>query len=463
MQKDRTTRVLVDLTSIPSFEFNYQTKCMALAQLVPNMAVTLNLQVESKLALATLKELKGAHKQYADPGQFCVEIFADHCQAKGTHQTPFWLKPVDAYFFLSTCLQATAKAFFDEYFGDAAQVIEKALLDSRDALDALMKSHNEATVATAYRLANLGTIDFSWETKHPYWHYAETLLSHRGQSVLKAFDQNEEKAIQGLLSSQDHPLADVFYVDRDHAELFTLAWKNFKESALCLDDLNMPVFKIVENLREMIPGLKKEWVSHKRGSFVRLIYRALDEKDRFDLKRLEFDKGFCSLLALAVEDVFAYPDEFQIEYFRMCHYAGFGFETDLYDFSQDCDYATRHYEDLSTLAEDDEGIESSIVIEEHPFVQYEVSYEFDNEEALAHMPLTREALGHINLRELVDCLDSEEVDTFAEAKERAMAIERDRRDQLVSISNGRRALLNELIHRGPKVTIKPVVTEDSDF
>ena len=123
----------------------------------------------------------------------------------------------------------------------------------------------------------------------------------------------------------------------------------------------------------------------------------------------------------------------------------------------------RHYEDLPTLAEDAEGIESSIVIKDHPFVQYEVSFEFDNEEALAHMPLTREALGYINLRELVDCWDSEEVDTFAEAKERAMAIERDRRDQLVSISNGRRALLNELIHRGPKVTIKPVVTEDSDF
>ena len=112
---------------------------MALAQLVPNMAVTLNLQVESKLALATLQELKGAPKQYANPGQFCVEIFADYFQAKGTHQTPFWLKPVDAYFFLSTCLQSKAKAFFDEYFGDAAQVIEKALLDSRDALDALMK------------------------------------------------------------------------------------------------------------------------------------------------------------------------------------------------------------------------------------------------------------------------------------------------------------------------------------
>ena len=64
---------------------------------------------------------------------------------------------------------------------------------------------------------------------------------------------------------------------------------------------------------------------------------------------------------------------------------------------------------------------------------------------------------------VISIWDSEDFDTFEEAKERAREIEVERRQAFIKLSGGRIDMLQELFAFGPKVTIKPVLTEDADF
>ena len=384
--------MLIDITSIKPFQFDYVTKLLALVKQIDDMEMTLSLQVESKLAMASLRELKGAPKQFEDPAEFCEIVFEDYLKK----EEPEWLKPIDAFFFLDAVMQLSARLFFNEYFGEAVDKTRRKLPRSSVAFNAFGEELDPSTINKASRLAKLRERSFGFEREHPYHYYASQMLRAAGEAALAPYADDPNKAIIDLLKLTNHPLAEHFYVDGEHANLFALAWKNILLEKRSLASVDLKVFEKVADFSRLEPRIQKVWNGYKRGAFPRLIWHALDDDDRFDIAALEFDKGFCSLLAFAVDDVESYPEPFQIEYFRMCHYVGLSVDTDLYCFNARCDYTTYEHRDVPTLLEVAD-LGESILISENPFIVYRVSFYFDNEMVLERLPITLSNVGHFNL------------------------------------------------------------------
>lgn len=461
---------LVDLKSIPGIEFDYATKVFALLSFMKSKKDYVNLLVESKVTVAMLKEMRGAPKQYSDPFQFCVSLLAEEAQFAHDEETnPFWLKPADAFFFVKQFSKASTLDLFCEYFDvkmhqllTRQQRESKAIFQNSDDYKEARK--DRTVIDSVNRLLAFGLDKFSFTTPNAYLYYVESILTPSLKEQLKTIESESEGVATALLKTTDHPFASQFYLDSKYEPYFSLAWENFKESTLTLDDLKNVFLKIAD-VSTFYPLLMNVWDNGKRGTFARLVCLALaNEGESLDATTLEFDKGFCSLLALyMMGSIEEYPEGIQDEFFRMCHYVGFSYPIDRYKFDKPCDYKTHQYCDLPTIVEDTDDYLNYIEFKPSAEIRYRVSYEFNNDHALAYLPLAMEYFGYFDLDDMVaDYFESEDFDTYDEAVERAKEFEGERREWILKNFEGNPEAQKELIYCGPRITITPYPVDD-DF
>lgn len=283
-----------------------------------------------------------------------------------------------------------------------------------------------------------------------YLYYLEALSSRDyADTLLRLMDGQEGSLTQTLGAVLPTMMPNVVF-DPLLNPVADLAFENLRESELfqTYDKYDWPSdgFDFETDYDGYVPFVIEHYESGARGTFARLFIEAASECDadvEIDVDTYEFDKGFCSLLAMAIHDYREFPEALQVEFFRMCHYVGLEVNTPLYDFWQRCDYETHVYEAPTTV--EDLPLMDTIEIKGSSKVEFEVKFLFGEQvylDEIINDPFWR--------RETKSFKD------FNQAMAYARKLEKARREWVMVARPDDRFAQAELLDKCPKVTVVPV-------
>lgn len=283
-----------------------------------------------------------------------------------------------------------------------------------------------------------------------YLYYLEALSSRDyADTLLRLMDGQEGSLTQTLGAVLPTMMPNVVF-DPWLNPVADLAFENLRESELFQ---TYDKYAWISNGLDFetdydwyVPFVIEHYEAGARGTFARLFIETASECDEgvdLDADTYEFDKGFCSLLAMAIHDYHDFPEALQVEFFRMCHYVGLEVNTPLYDFWQRCDYETHVYE--TPTAVEDRPLMDTIEIKGSHKVEFEVKFLFgkwDYLDEIVDDPFWRpetKSFKDFNL-------------TMAYARK----LEKARRERVMAARPDDRFAQAELLDKCPKVTIVPV-------
>ena len=178
---------------------------------------------------------------------------------------------------------------------------------------------------------------------------------------------------------------------------------------------------------------------------MRLLLETAHEFDELDVETYEFDKGFCSFLAMAIHNWKALPEGLQIEFFRMCHYAGIEVRTTLYDSSQPCDYETHEYESGELAHEEDLPLMDTIDIKSSHNIEFEVNWAGGEEGFLKSH--AEDPIWGGRCKQFED---------MTEALDYARTLEKDRRQWVMDHYPNDRFIQAKMLDQCPRVSVCPI-------
>ena len=280
--------------------------------------------------------------------------------------------------------------------------------------------------------------------------YTYYLIAFTSEDYVDALDRlmagKAESITKTLGSTLANLMPDVIF-DPIINDLADLAYENGKDSELCQPLWTMTGIDFETDFDEFVPHVKERLEAGCRGTFARLFMEAARENDGsvfINVDDYEFDKGFCSLLAMSIHDWQSLPEALQIEYCRMCHYVGIEVDTELYDFSQPCDYETHEYISEEQPSELDLPLMDSIEIEPGYRIEYEVNW-IGGEDFISAQP--------------EDSIWADRCRTFENIRDAiayAKTMERDRRQWVMDRYPDDRLRQKEVLQQLPVVEVCPL-------
>lgn len=279
-----------------------------------------------------------------------------------------------------------------------------------------------------------------------YLQYTKALLDcENDDSLSSQFRGQDGKSSDGLVNISEKFLTKVVF-DPLTKNVSDLVFENMRDSHLMEDrhwslifDCNYDAYK---------SSLINVYQNGKRGTFIRLIYEAgcyEDGDSEIDLDDLEFDKGFCGLVASEIKNYNEYPDGLKIEFFRLCHFAGIEVKTDLYDFSQPCDYETHVYEEVNAEIGTCDSYMRTISFEDEGDVEFTVELSRGSASFMKEHPNSMLEITSVLCKTFSD---------IEEAMSFARSLEKQRRQWVMDHYPEHRTIQQEVLKNAPKVVIQ---------